>query len=148
MPVQGGPPNLDPPDTWLTPPQQHPPGFPSDPQSPHPLLLLSGCQLVLSVADSEEWRMLLLTLLAQPPRWVYVMCMFSVLSSLSLFFFCRVYVGRGLLSEPHICVNSVCTFEVLSFPVPPPHLCTALIPYIVRGNWLVHKKKRKKIALI
>lgn len=56
--------------------------------------------------------MLLLTVLAWPPHWVHVMCMFSVLSCL---FFCRVNVGFALLSEPHICVNSVFTFEVLYY---------------------------------
>lgn len=55
-------------------------------------------------------------------------CYVYVLSS-ALSLFCRVYVGRALLSEPHICVNPACTFEVLSPPVPPPQLCTALIPY-------------------
>lgn len=44
------------------------------------------------------------------PHWVYVMCMFSVLPSLS---FCKVYAGSALLSEPHICVNCAFTFEVL-----------------------------------
>lgn len=40
-------------------------------------------------------------------------CYVYVLSS-AFSLFCRVDVGRALLSEPHICVNSVCTFEVPS----------------------------------
>lgn len=48
-----------------------------------------------------------------PPTPPLSVCCVYVLSSALSLSFCRVYVGSALLSEPHIYVNSVFTFEVL-----------------------------------
>ena len=113
-------------------------------------------------ASWQEWRMLLLTVLAAlPPHWVYVMCMFSALPSLS---FCKVYAGSALSSEPHICVNCAFTFEVVDHaslrplrPSPSPlHRFDSLSCYGELADpqimplalfWAVKKKKKKKISL-
>lgn len=53
-----------------------------------------------------------------PSNGVHVMCMLSTP-------FCKVDVGSGLLSEPHICVNSVLTFEVVHHASRVPTRCAA-----------------------